>query len=184
MRRLFAMLALSCTITGAAVAPVVHAAEPVAFTLTNQDGQTVTERSFAGRYMLVFFGYTHCPDICPTTLNELAILADALPKDLRARLSFIFVTGDPLRDTPAVLNEYLSSFDGLITGLSGSVESVDSLAWALKAVVIRHGDGTGTYPVDHSTNFILLRNGMIIDQIPNTLSTEELVARLSRLMKG
>ncbi len=183
MRTFMLTFSLSCLLAlyGAEAAPATGSG--VSFSLTDQDGRTVTERNFAGRYMLVFFGYTHCPDICPTTLQELSVLSDALPSDLSRRLSMVFVTGDPQRDTPAVMKEYLSLFGSKIIGLSGSVRDVDDLAWALKAVVIRQGDGTGYYPVDHSTNYILLHDGQIIDQIPNTLTTSEMVERLGQLVK-
>ena len=184
MRRIFLPLALACMLLNGGIAQPARAAAPITFTLTNQDGKVVTEQNFAGRYMLAFFGYTHCPDICPTTLNELSLLSDNLPEEIMAKLSLVFVTGDPQRDTPAVLNDYLSSFDGRIIGLSGSLKQTDALAWALKAVVIRHGNGEGDYPVDHSTNYILLHDGAIVDQIPNTLTTEEMVARLSKIIKG
>ena len=183
MRRLFLPLALACLLFNGGLAQPARAAGPITFTLTSQNGEVVTEQKFAGRYMLAFFGYTHCPDICPTTLNDLSILSGALPAEIMAKLSVVFVTGDPQRDTPAVLKDYLSSFDGRIMGLSGSLEQTDALAWSMKAVVIRHGNGQGEYTVDHSTNYILVHDGVIIDQIPNTLTTEEMVARLSAIIK-
>ncbi|SIQ86606.1 protein SCO1/2 [Rhizobium sp. RU20A] len=183
MRTALRILGLSCLLAFGSVSPSAFAAAPIAFSLTDQDGRTVTEKAFSDRYALVFFGYTHCPDICPTTLYELSVLADALPAHLKRQLSMVFVTGDPQRDTPEVLKAYMSPFGDKIIGLSGPVQSVDALAWSLKAVVIRHGDGTGDYPVDHSTNYTLLHNGAIVTQIPNTLTTDEMVKRLGEMMK-
>ncbi|WP_377291978.1 SCO family protein [Rhizobium sp. SG2393] len=182
MRTALRIIGLSCLLALGATCTSALAAAPLSFSLTDQNGATVTEKAFSGRYALVFFGYTHCPDICPTTLQELSVLADTLPDAMRRRLSMVFVTGDPQRDTPDVLKAYMSPFGDKIIGLSGPVEAVDALAWSLKAVVIRHGDGTGDYPVDHSTNYTLLRDGEIVAQIPNTLTTDEMVKRLGELM--
>jgi protein SCO1 len=181
MRKLMYAIALALLLQ-----PVASSAaeRPVTFELTNQDGKRVTEHDFAGRYMLVFFGYTHCPEICPTTLGELSVLSDEMPAEMASKLSLVFITGDPQRDTPAVLHDYLSSFDNGIIGLSGPVKSIDDLAWTMKAVIVRHGNGTGNYSVDHSTNYILLHDGKILDQIPNTLSTDDLIARIHHNMAG
>jgi protein SCO1 len=158
----------------------VAAAEPIHFSLIDTNGKQVSDKDFAGSYLLVFFGYMHCPDICPTTLAEMAALQQALPTEMARKLSLAFVTGDPQRDTPAALKEFIGYFDDRILGFSGSTRAVDDLAWSLKAVVIRHGNGSGNYTVDHSTNYILLHDGEILDQIPNTLETDALIARIGK----
>lgn len=178
MRRSLRALALASLLSVFVPLAFAKAAEAINFTLVDQNDRPVTAKDFSGRYVLFFFGYTHCPDICPTTLQEMTLLNKDLPEDMARKLSLVFVTGDPQRDTPAVLKEYLSYFDNRIIGLSGSLKEVDDLAWAMKAVVIRHGNGTGDYTVDHSVNYVLFRDGVILDQIPNTLTTEELISRL------
>lgn len=94
-----------------------------AFELTDQQGMVRTEEDFAGRWMLVFFGFTHCPDVCPTTLAEVAAVMDGLGNEAN-RVQPIFISIDPERDTPAALAEYLSLFDTEIIGLTGTPEQV------------------------------------------------------------
>ncbi len=89
------------------------------FTLTDQNGKTITEKDFKGKPLLVFFGYTHCPDICPTTLFELSEVLHAMGKDADG-VHALFVTVDPERDTAAVMKDYLSSFDPHLRGATGT----------------------------------------------------------------
>jgi protein SCO1/2 len=97
------------------------------FTLENADGQTVTDRDFRGKYMLVYFGYTYCPDVCPTTLNA---VADALDKlgNKADRLQPLFVTVDPRRDTPAVMKQYTAAFTPRLEGLTGTPAEIAAAA--------------------------------------------------------
>lgn len=178
MRRSLRALALASLLSVFVPVVAAQAAGAIEFSLVDQNDKPVTAKDFSGRYVLFFFGYTHCPDICPTTLQEMALLNKDMPEDMARKLSLVFVTGDPQRDTPAVLKEYLSYFDNRIIGLSGTLKEVDDLAWAMKAVVIRHGNGTGDYTVDHSVNYVLFHDGAILDQIPNTLTQEEILGRL------
>ena len=93
------------------------------FQLTAQDGRSVTEKDLRGGPSLVFFGFTHCPDVCPTALYEIGLIYKAMGKD-GDRLKTFFVTVDPERDTPSVIKDYLSGFDARITGLSGAPDAV------------------------------------------------------------
>src|SRR5215217_7330022 len=102
------------------------------FKLVDQDGRTVTEKDVLGRPHLVFFGFTHCPDVCPTTLFKMSEVLKATGdrgRDLKA----LFMTVDPERDRPEVLKEYLSSFDNRIVGLTGDQASVDAAVKAYRA---------------------------------------------------
>src|SRR4029077_7237917 len=93
------------------------------FTLRDGNGRTVTERDFRGKYMLVYFGYTFCPDVCPTTLNEMSEALDRLgPK--ADRVQPIFITVDPKRDTPAVVKQYVTAFTPRLIGLTGTPEQI------------------------------------------------------------
>src|ERR1700736_6308153 len=93
------------------------------FRLTDQNGKTVTDADLKGKWSLIYFGYTHCPDACPTALNDIAIALDQLgPK--REAVRAVFITVDPERDTPEVLKEYVTSFDAPILALSGSREEI------------------------------------------------------------
>ena len=119
------------------------------FTLTNQDGQRVSERDFAGRTHLVFFGFTHCPDVCPTTLQQIGDVLQALgPKGKDTRALFIAV--DPERDTPEALRTYLASFDPRIVGLTGSPEEVSAAVKAYRAYVRKVPTKDGDYTMEHT----------------------------------
>ena len=101
------------------------------FTLTNHRGEVVTERDYLGKHTLIFFGFTHCPDICPTTMNEIAFALDQLggkAKDVNA----VFVTIDPERDNPEALGDYMELFDKRITGLTGTPEQIAGVAKAFR----------------------------------------------------
>src|SRR5438445_10663539 len=101
------------------------------FRLINQDGQTVTDQDFRGRPFLAFFGFTHCPDVCPTTLFEVSEIFRNLGPDAD-RVSALFITVDPERDTPTALKDYLSSFDPHLVGLTGDPSAVAAVAKAYR----------------------------------------------------
>jgi protein SCO1/2 len=127
------------------------------FTLTNQDGQRVTERDYAGRTHLVFFGFTHCPDVCPTTLQQIGDVLQALgPKGRDTRALFIAV--DPERDTPDALKTYLASFDPRIVGLTGTPEEVAGAVKAYRAYVRKVPTKEGDYTMEH-TALVYVMNG-------------------------
>jgi protein SCO1/2 len=127
------------------------------FTLTAQDGRKVTEKDLLGGPSLVFFGFTHCPDVCPTALYEIGLIYKAMGKD-GDRLKTFFVTVDPERDTPAVIKDYLSGFDARITGLSGTVEAVLGAQKAYRVYAKKVPLETGGYTMDH-TAIIYLMDG-------------------------
>ena len=120
------------------------------FTLVNQDGKTVTERDFAGAPHLVFFGFTHCPDVCPTTLQQVSDVLKALgPK--ADKLKVAFVTVDPERDTPEALKTYLSSFDPRIVGLTGTPEQVSAAVKAYRGYARKvPGGSADDYVMEHT----------------------------------
>ncbi|ACL57813.1 SCO family protein [Methylobacterium nodulans] len=132
------------------------------FTLVNQDGKTVSEKDFAGRTHLVFFGFTHCPDVCPTTLQQISdVLAALGPKGRDMKV--LFITVDPERDTPEALKQYLASFDPRIVGLTGSTDAVAGAVKAYRAysrkVPLKDGDYTMehtalVYIMDGANNFV------------------------------
>lgn len=130
------------------------------FALTDHTGRRVTEADYADRYLLVFFGYTWCPDICPTTLNTVALAMQALG-DRAGRVQPLFITIDPERDTPAVLAEYVALFDAGIVGLSGTPEEIAAVAKAYR-VHYRKAPVEGdpdNYLMDHSTILYLMAPG-------------------------
>jgi protein SCO1/2 len=119
------------------------------FTLVDQDGRQVTDKDFAGATHLVFFGFTHCPDVCPTTLQQISdVLAALGPKAKGMKVAF--VTVDPERDDPASLKAYLSSFDPRISGLTGSPEQVAATVKAYRAYARKVPDKNGGYVMEHT----------------------------------
>lgn len=127
------------------------------FALTAQDGRTVTEKDFAGRPTLVFFGYTHCPDVCPTTLFEVSEVLNALGP--QAKTNAIFITVDPERDTPSVLKDYLASFDPRVIGLSGDRAAVDAAIRAYRVYAKKIPGQNGEYTYDHTALVYLMDKG-------------------------
>jgi len=127
------------------------------FVLTAQDGRTVTEKDLKGSPSLVFFGFTHCPDVCPTALYEIGLIYKAMGKD-GDRLKTFFVTVDPERDTPSVIKDYLSGFDPRIIGLSGDVSAIVATEKAYRAYAKKVPLETGGYTMDH-TAIIYLMDG-------------------------
>jgi protein SCO1/2 len=129
------------------------------FTLIGTDGQTVTDADFAGRPRAMFFGFTHCPDVCPTTLAE----AEGWLKALGPAgddLSIVFVSVDPERDTPELMKSYLSAFDPRIVGLTGTPEQIAAVTKAYRVYARKVELEGGDYTMDHSAAVLLFdRNG-------------------------
>lgn len=135
------------------------------FTMVNQNGETVTDKNFLGKTHLIFFGFTHCPDICPTKLFEMSEVFRELGPDSN-KIDALFVSVDPERDTPQALKDYLSSFDENITGLTGSREQVDAIikAYRVYARKVPSGDGPNDYTMDHTALVYLMdKNGQFIN---------------------
>jgi protein SCO1/2 len=156
-----------------------------AFTLVDQDGRTVTDESYRGKWLLVYFGYTHCPDTCPMALGNMAAAFDRLDARLRARLQAIFVTVDPQRDTPAVLKDYVEAFEGAnIVGLSGTQAQVAALESAYRVHAQRRDEADGEYSIDH-TSFIHIVDpaGRFVGLISDLMPPERLANRLTQLLK-
>ncbi len=127
------------------------------FTLTDQTGKTVTDRDFAGRTKLVFFGFTHCPDICPAELQVMEAALDALG-DKADKVVPIFISLDPERDTPQVMGDYVKNFGPRFVGLTGSPEAVAAAAKAYRVVYAKIDDKASAngYSVDHSALVYLM----------------------------
>ncbi len=125
------------------------------FALTGQDGKTVRDTDFRGRYMLIYFGYTMCPDVCPT---ELAVMAEALAKlgPVARRVVPIFITIDPERDTPALLKSYLKVFGPGFVGLTGTQAEIRTAADAYQVRFKTYPLEGGGYGMDHSSVIYLM----------------------------
>jgi protein SCO1/2 len=119
------------------------------FQLTDHNGKPRTLADFKGKVVAIFFGYTHCPDVCPTVLGELAIVANELGKDA-GRMQVLFITADPERDTPAVLSRYVPAFHPDFLGLYGDADATARTAKEFKVFYQKQPLPGGGYSVDHS----------------------------------
>lgn len=132
------------------------------FSLPSSTGQPLSLSDLNGRWTLLFFGYTHCPDFCPTTLAEFKQIKDQLG-DKAADVQFVFISVDGQRDTPSVLKEYLTRFDPTFIGLSGDDQTLERIGSDYSLFYERHDeDGTANYLVDHTTRTYLIDpNGLL-----------------------
>jgi protein SCO1 len=152
------------------------------FELVDQDGTNVTDRTFAGKPSVVFFGYTSCPDACPTTLSDLSTWLNAIGRDAD-KLNVLFISIDPGRDTPAHLKEYLSSFDPRIRGLTGTEEQIVAVAKAYRAYYKRIPLEDGSYAMDHAAVIYLMDRAGRFEN-PISFQTDDTIAieRLRQLV--
>jgi protein SCO1/2 len=152
------------------------------FRLIDQDGRTVTDQDQQGRPFLVFFGFTHCPEICPTTLFEISEILRKLGPDAdRARA--LFITVDPERDTPKALKEYLSSFDSHISGLTGDPDAIAAVAKAYRAIYRKVPLEQGDYTMDHTAIIYLMdKQGRFVSPFSLRRTTETSAAELRKYL--
>ena len=125
------------------------------FALRNQKGEPFTREDFVGQWSLVFFGFTHCPDICPTTMAELDRLVSKLPDDIAKETQVVLVSLDPARDTPEVLSEYVGYFDPTFIGVTGDFLTLRRFANQVNVAFNKVTVGDD-YTVDHSGNIVLI----------------------------
>ena len=177
---LASVLAIVLVVAGRMPAPVTTAAVGGPFQLVDQSGKTVTDEDLKGRPFLVFFGFTHCPDICPTTLFEVSeVLRQLGPDAGRARA--LFVTVDPDRDTPEKLKDYLSRFDPHVIGLTGSPEAVDRALKAYRVYYKKVPTEGGGYTMDHTALVYLMdKQGRFVAPFNLKQGAAEAAANLRR----
>ena len=155
------------------------------FQLVDQDGRTVDQRVLNGKWSLVFFGYTYCPDVCPTTLQVLAQAKTKLGDSARG-VQVVFVSVDPERDTPAQIKAYLAtpSFPQPTLGLTGSAEQIAATAKAYRAFYQKQGAGEG-YSVAHSAVIYLMNpDGKFDRPLSETLTPVEMAAQIQDAMRN
>jgi len=181
-----AFLALILLLVGLA-SPATADDGPIRFALTDHTGRAVTETDFAGRFLLLSFGYTHCPDVCPTGLQTMASALDqAGPEGERVQIAFVSV--DPRRDTAEHLAGYVPLFHPRLVGLTGSEEAVAELARRMRVkyakVQVRDSD-PDAYTVDHTASFFIIGpDGRQLDRLPHRILPEHLAERLVRRVRG
>jgi protein SCO1 len=152
------------------------------FSLQDGDGHTVTDQNFRGRWMLVYFGYTHCPDACPTALNDMANALDLLNPAQRAKVAAVFITVDPDRDTPAVMKEYVSAFDAPITALSGSADAIAQAEREYRVYAAKHPTDGNDYEMDHSSIiYVMDPQGRFVANFSHENNPQEIAAKLQQL---
>jgi protein SCO1 len=154
------------------------------FSLVGADGKPVTDRDFRGRYMLIFFGFTHCPDICPA---ELQVIAEALGElgDKAKNVVPIFITLDPERDTPEAMGNYVKSFGPDFVGLTGSPEAIAAAAKAYRVsyAKVEDKESAADYGVDHSALVYLMDpKGRYVTHFSYGLSAEQMAEKLVKLL--
>ena len=180
-------LALSaCTASAPPAKPPLEGARiGGAFTLTDQNGQTVTERAFAGKYRIMYFGYTFCPDVCPTDVQAIGAAVKKLEASdpaLAAKIVPVFVTVDPARDTPAVLKQFVSAFHPRMVGLTGTDDQIAKIKTEY-AVYSSKGDASlgGGYLVNHSRQAYLMDpDGKPLALLPQEQGPDAVVTEIKR----
>jgi protein SCO1/2 len=162
-------------------APPVAAGGP--FSLTASDGSAVTERTYRGKWLLIYFGYTHCPDVCPTTLGEMASALDRLgPR--AAEVQALLITLDPRRDTPEILSGYVKAFDERIVGLTGTPQQIAAAARSYQVFYERVDREDGEYLIDHSSYlYVINPDGRFVTAWRSDRKGEEIAQDLAGLMR-
>ena len=154
---LFVCFGVILLVAGRGPGPLPQAAAAIGgpFELVDQDGRTITDRDMKGRPFLVFFGFTNCPDVCPTTLFEVSEVLRALGPDAD-KVNALFVTVDPERDTPAQLKDYISSFDPHLRALTGDPAAIAAITRAYRVYAKKVPQENGEYTMDHTAIVYLL----------------------------
>ncbi len=152
------------------------------FQLTDQSGQTVTEKDLKGKPTLIFFGFTHCPDVCPTSLFEISEVLRAMGKDAD-RVNAYFVSVDPARDTAAAMKDYLSSFDPHLKGLTGDEAAVAKVISGFRVYAKKVPLKDGDYTMDHTALIYLMdRKGNFVSPFNLKRKPEEAAEDLKRYL--
>lgn len=155
------------------------------FTLVDNTGKTVTDKDFQGKYMMVYFGYTFCPDVCPTSLGTIAAALDIIGPEKAAKVTPVFITIDPERDTTEVLADYVPNFHPSIVGLGGTVEQVTAVAGSYRAYFakVNAEEDPENYSVDHSSVVYLMGpDGQFVVHFSHGTTAEGMSAKLADIL--
>ncbi|MGY8636067.1 SCO family protein [Bradyrhizobium sp. 14AA] len=169
-----------------AMGGVSKVAQPAAiggpFQLTDQNGKAVTDKSLKGKPTLIFFGYTHCPDVCPTSLFEISEVLRAMGKEAD-KVNAVFISVDPERDTPATMKDYLSSFDPHLEGLSGDPAETAKVITSYRVYAKKVPTKDGDYTMDHTALIYLMdRDGRFVSPFNLKRTPEEAATELKRYL--
>jgi protein SCO1/2 len=154
-----------------------------AFTLVDENGQTVTDQTYRGKWLLVFFGFTHCPDVCPTALNDIALTLDQLGP-LAGSVQPLFVTVDPERDTPDIVKDYTDAFHPNIIGLTGTPAQIAETAKVYRVYYKKVAQGD-TYTMDHSgITYVMATDGKFAAHFSPRTPIDTMTAKLRGLINA
>jgi len=154
------------------------------FALTDQQGRTVHDADFRGKLMLVYFGYTFCPDVCPTTLAQVAQVLKSLPPEQQAEIAPIFITVDPERDTVEQMAQYVASFSPALIGLTGTPDQIAPVLKEYHVYAKKAGSGEN-YGMDHTSILYLMgKDGRFLRHFNADASNQEIAGALQQALKG
>ena len=151
------------------------------FNLTDMNNNSISQESFSEDLTAIFFGFTHCPDICPMTLNKLDLIMNELKKKNKTFKVF-FISVDPERDTPDVVKNYLSNFDNKFIGITGDPGKIFLLSQSWGIISQKIFFENGEYNIDHSSPVILLKDGKYIDKISHRDDIKKSIKIISKLL--
>ncbi len=156
------------------------------FELVDQTGAVATNESFQGRYRLIYFGYTYCPDVCPLSLTEMTAAYEALPEDVRNEVVPIFITLDARRDTVEVMSDYVGLFGTDLVGLTGTEAQIGNVADTYRVYYQLHQpDEQGDYLVDHSSfTYLMDRDGAYLTHFGHGTPPEEMAQGIADAVRG
>ena len=153
------------------------------FTLVDHFGGAVTDEDYRGKFMIVYFGYTFCPDVCPSGLQTVAETLDLLDPEQVERTVALFVSVDPERDTPELMKEYVSNFHDNMIGLSGTREQIDAAAERYRARYKKVDTGDEFYLIDHTALlYVMGTDGKYLFHVPHIIEPERFAERLRKVM--
>lgn len=155
------------------------------FTLTGEEGEPVSLADFRGEVVAVYFGYTHCPDICPLTLGTYKAALDRLPAEVSEQVNVVMVSVDPERDTPEVLGRYMNLFNERFIGLTGTLDEVDEVLASWDIQITRGTpDDIGAYEVDHpAASWIVDQEGRLRVKVAHMTGTDALAADIKSIVE-
>jgi protein SCO1 len=184
---LAALLLAGCAPSAEETPPLAGAAIGGPFSLTDQNGRQVSDKDFAGKYRLVYFGFTYCPDVCPVDLQLIGQALRTIEKGdpgLAANVQPIFISVDPQRDTPPVLKQFVTAFHPRLIGLTGTDAQIADVAKRYGVYYSKQGDGGADYMVDHSRVALLFGpKGEPIAIVPHDKGVAGVTAELERWVK-
>lgn len=154
------------------------------FTLNSPNGD-VSLSDFKGKLTLVYFGYTFCPDICPTNLGNLSMAYRQLSDEQKAKLQILFISVDPERDTPERLQQYVNYFDANMIGLTGSPETLLEISRRYGVVYAKVDEGKENYAVDHSAfTYVVDQQGALREQLPHAAAPDQFISTIQRYLNS